>query len=300
MTDLRTRLGPVDLRSPLIAASGTVGAVVDLAGIVPFEFYGAAVAKSVSGEAWQGLPPPRLAPTGTGMLNAVGVQNPGIEAWVERYGPHIRGAGVPVWGSVIGTTVDEFSMVAKGLATVEVQAIELNLSCPNLETGVPFALQEDRAAEVVAAVRSTVDLPLGAKLSPNASDVVAVAAAVADAGADWVVLTNTVWGAAFDYKTRRPLLSTTVGGYSGPPLKPIALRCVYEVSRALPDLPIVGCGGVRSWEDAAEYMVAGAAAVAVGTAHFENPKIGRGIVRGLMSYCRRQGLSTLSDLGVSA
>lgn len=297
MIDLRVALGPIELRTPLVAASGTVGAVVDQLEAVPFENYGAAVAKSVSRDPWPGNAPPRLAPAGVGMLNAVGVQNPGIEHWLERYGPLLSAASVPTWGSAIGTTTDEFVQVAKGLQTTDVQAIELNLSCPNVEGGSGlFALDPVAAAEVVRSVKASVDIPVSAKLSPNAQDIVAVASAVAEAGSDWVVLTNTIWGAGIDIETRSPVVSGGVGGFSGPPLKPIAMRCVIEVHRALPELPIVGCGGVRTAEDAVEYLLAGASAVGVGTAHFESPRVGARIRRGLDRYCRDHGYETVAQL----
>ena len=173
-----------------------------------------------------------------------------------------------------------FAEVASGLADVGVAAVEINLSCPNL-TGKFFALDAEVAASAVAEVRGATNLPIGAKLSPNAVDVVAVAEAVAEAGADWVVLTNTVWGAGIDIATRQPKLSGVVGGYSGAPLKPIAMRCVWEVAQALPGLPIVGCGGVQTSSDVVEYLMAGASAVAIGTAHFATPPLGRPILGGV-------------------
>lgn len=296
MTDVGVRLGPLHLRSPLIAASGTVGSVYDFTGVGRLDLYGAAVAKSVSGDPWQGRVPPRLAPAGVGMLNGIGIQNPGIDAWVDEVGGRIDRLPVPVWGSAVGTTASEFARVAKGLAAVGVAAVEINLSCPNLEGEKMFALDAEAAAGVVDTVVRSVDVPVGAKLSPNAEDIVAVASAVAAAGASWVVLTNTAWGAGFDIETRRPALSGIVGGYSGPPLKPIALRCVWQVSQALPELPIVGCGGVATGSDVIEYLMAGASAVAVGTAHFAEPRVGARIMREVHDYCRRHDVRRLTDL----
>jgi dihydroorotate dehydrogenase (NAD+) catalytic subunit len=182
------------------------------------------------------------------------------------------------------------------LAESGVTAVEVNLSCPNLDGEGMFALDPGASAEVVAAVRAAVSLPVGAKLSPNAADIVAVAAGVVDSGADFLVLTNTVWGAAIDPVTRRPRLSGVIGGLSGPPLKPIALRCVLEVHRALPEVPIVGCGGVRSGADVVEYLLAGAAAVAVGTAHFAEPRAGRRILREMRRFGRRHGVASVAEL----
>ena len=293
---LATRLGDYELSSLLVASCGTVGSVVDFAGVADLAVYGAAVAKSVSGTPWPGRQPPRLAPAGQGMLNGIGIQNPGVDEWTAQVGPELPGLGTDVWGSAVGNSVEEFAKVAGVLATTAVTAIEINLSCPNLEDGRMFALDATAAAEVVTAVRAVTNLPLGAKLSPNSEDIVVVASAVAGAGADWVVLGNTVWGAGFDVETRRPLLSGVVGGYSGAPIKPIALRCVWQVHEALPQLPIVGSGGVRTGVDAVEFLLAGASAVGVGTAHFANPRAGTKIVAQLRKYLRRHGLGSVTEL----
>lgn len=294
--DRRVVLGPVELRSPLIGASGTVGSGVDFVAVARPEHYGALVAKSVASEPWNGNRPPRLAPAGMGMLNAIGIQNPGIEAWSAEFGPRLGRVGVPVWGSAVGYTAEDFARVAKGLEAAGVEAVEINLSCPNLEGHGLIALDPDASARVVETVRRTVTLPVSAKLSPNASDIVAVARAVREAGADWVVLTNTAWGAAIDIETRLPRLMTVTGGYSGPPLKPIALRCVIEVAAALPGLPIVGCGGVTKGADVVEFLLAGASAVAIGTAHFAEPRAARRIDRELDRWCRRHAVARVFDL----
>ena len=295
-SDLRTTVGPATLRSPIVAASGTVGSVVDFAGIAGFRSYGAAVAKSVSPVPWPGRTPPRLASTGAGMLNGIGIQNPGIDAWVDEIGPRIGEAAVPVWGSAVGHDADGFAEVAMGLQRAGVAAIEVNLSCPNLEDGHLFALDGERSAEVIRAVRASTDLPIAAKLSPNAIEIARISASVRDAGADWVVLTNTVWGAGIDVETRRPTLSGVVGGYSGSPVKPIAIRCVWEASQAHPDLPIVGCGGVRSGADVVEFLLAGASAVAVGTAHFAEPRVGTRIIKELEKYMAKHDVASVGDL----
>lgn len=295
MTNFTTRVGPLLLESPLIAAAGTVGSIYDFADPDALRVYGAAVAKSVSHEPWPGRPAPRLAPTSGGMLNSIGIQNPGIDRWREA----MEAAGplpVPVWGSAVGGDAAEFALVAKGLAAAGMTAIEVNLSCPNLEQGTMFALDAGASARVVAAVRQATMLPIGAKLSPNSEDIVSVARAVADAGADFVVLTNTVWGMAIDIATATPKLAGEVGGYSGPAVKPIALRCVWEVAGSGIDIPIVGCGGVRSGEDVVEYLQAGAAAVELGTVHFAEPRAGSRILRELRRFCDRVGVESVSDL----
>lgn len=290
------RLGPVGLASPLVAASGTVGNVVELAGVVDFSLYGAAVAKSVSADPWEGRPAPRLVPSGLGLLNGIGIQNPGVEAWATEVGPRMGEVPAPVWGSAVGTTAAEFARVAARLEEAGVAAVEVNLSCPNLEDGRMFALDPARAGDVVAAVRDAVGLPVGAKLTPNSEDVAAVASRCAAAGADWVVVGNTVWGAGIDVETRRPLLSGVVGGYSGPPVKPIALRAVIEVHRALPELPVLGCGGVSSGRDVVEFLLAGASAVGIGTVHFAEPRAARRILAELAALTERLGVTDLGEL----
>lgn len=296
MVSLATTLGSVELRSPLIAACGTFGSVVEFAATAPLERYGAAVAKSVSIEPWTGRPAPRVAPAGEGMLNGIGIQNPGVQAWSETIGPQLRRLDVPVWGSAVGHHVEDFAPVGVRLEAAGVAAVEANLSCPNLDGGPMFALDAGLAAKVVGSVVDAVDVPVGAKLSPNSEDIVRIAGAVAEAGAAWVVLGNTVWGAGFDIETRRPKLSGVVGGYSGAPLKPISLRCVWEVAQAFPELPIVGCGGVRRGDDVVEYLLAGASAVAIGTAHFDRPRIADRITRELERYARRHDVATITEL----
>ncbi len=294
--DVTTSLGDHTLATPLIAACGTVGSVVDFAGVGHLEAYGAAVAKSVSGTPWPGRTPPRLAGTGTGMLNGIGIQNPGVDAWAADVGPQLASIPTDVWGSAVGKDPAEFARVADVLSSTGVTAIEVNLSCPNLESGRMFALDADASAEVVGAVRAATTLPIGAKLTPNSERIVAIADAVVGAGADWVVLGNTVWGAGFDIQTRKPLLSGVVGGYSGKPIKPIGLRCVWEVSQALPEVPIVGLGGVTTAEDAIEYLIAGASAVGIGTAHFASPRVGSRILAGIRRYLRSQSIASVRDL----
>lgn len=288
---MSARLGPIELRSPLIAASGTVGSVWEWAEVADVSPFGAAVAKSVAPVEWPGRPAPRLAPAGPGMLNGIGIQNPGIEVWVEKMTPVLPTLKIPVWGSVVGETPDEFAMVAKGLLSAGVPVVEVNLSCPNLDDGRMFSLDAARAAEVVAAVAATADVPVGAKLSPNADDVVGVAAACLEAGATFLTLTNTLLGFGVDLETARPLLSGGVGGYSGPGLKPVSLRCVYEVASALPGTPIVGCGGVTKGADVVEYLLAGASAVALGTVLLAEPRAGTRIVRELGRELDRRGVT---------
>ncbi len=294
--DLTTRLGPVTLRSPLIAASGTVGSVWEWADVADVSVFGAAVAKSVAREAWVGRSAPRVAPIATGMMNGIGIQNPGIATWVGEMGPRISEMGVPVWGSAVGADVAGFSTVARGLAGTGVEAIEVNLSCPNLDDGTMFSFDPSLSGSVVESVVAVASVPVGAKLSPNTPDPVAVARTCVEAGATFLTLTNTAMGFGLDTTTRRPLLSGGVGGYSGPGLKPLSLRCVYEVSQAMPGVPIVGCGGVATGEDVVEYLMAGASAVAVGTVLLAEPKAGNRIARELTHTMRKLGANRMEDL----
>ena len=299
---LTTTLGPIELRSPLIAASGTVGSVWEWAEMADLSNYGAAVAKSVSPTPWEGRPAPRVAPTEVGMLNGIGIQNPGIEEWSAAMQGKIAGLEVPVWGSAVAGDPDGFALVAKGLETAGVAAIEVNLSCPNLDDGMMFSFDPARSRDVVEAVSASTTVVVGAKLSPNTPDPVRVAAACRDAGADFVVLTNTALGFGISLEDRRPLLSGGVGGYSGPGLKPLSLRCVYEVARAIPDLPIVGCGGVSTGRDLIEYLLAGASAVAAGTIHLAEPRAGTRIIREASRQLEELGAGSFTELigGVQA
>ena len=272
-----------------------MGSVYEFADVADLRAYGAVVAKSVSPTPWPGRTPPRLGSAGTGMLNGIGIQNPGVDAWVDEIAPLVSELPTRVWASVVGHTPDEFARVATAMARADIEAVEVNLSCPNLD-GHLFALEPGASAEVVAAVRAAVDVPIGAKLSPNASDIAGVATAAVEAGADWLVLTNTALGAAIDIHRRRPVLSGTIGGYSGPPLKPIALRCVIEARRALPDTPIIGLGGVQRAEDVIEYLLAGASAVGIGTAHFADPRVASKVLDDLPALVQRLGAGSVSEL----
>lgn len=293
--DLSTALGSYRLSSPIIAASGTVGSIVDFANVVDFSLYGAATAKSVAPEPWQGREPPRIASLHVGMLNGIGIQNPGIDAWLEEYADRLAALPTDVWGSAVAHDVEGFAVVAAAMGNAGVAAIEVNLSCPNLD-GVPFALDAARSAEVVRTVRSATDLPIGAKLSSDARAISEVAAAVAKAGADWVVVANTVMGASIDPETRKPALSGLIGGYSGTPIRPIAIRSVLEVARDVPGLPIVGCGGASSAEHIVEFLLAGASAVAIGSVHFKTPRAAKRITKDLEKYMMKHRVSAVSQL----
>jgi len=295
MKSLEVRLGPAVLSTPLVVASGTLGSIVEFGGTVDLTTYGAATAKSVAPEAWEGRPAPRMAPTYAGMLNGIGVQNPGIDAWLQDISPMFGELPTDIWGSIVAHDVDGFAEVAAKMSASGVAAIEINLSCPNLD-GQPFGLDPVTSGAIVEAVRAVTTLPIGAKLSPDALPISAVADAAMTSGADWLVIANTVMGAAIDPKTRRPALSGLIGGYSGAAVRPITIRCVIEVARDVPEAPIVGCGGVRTAEHVVEYVLAGADAVAIGTAHFSKPRIAAHIIKNLQRYLKKHSIESIASL----
>ncbi len=295
--DLSTRVGSVELANPVMTAAGTAGTGAELAAYLDRGALGAMVVKSLSPEPWAGNPGPRLHPTAAGMINAVGLHNPGVAAWVERDLPGLRAAGVTVVASVWGRTVEEFGRAAEGLAGVDgITAVEVNVSCPNLEDrGRMFAHHPDAAACVLAATAAC-GRPRWAKLSPNVADLVPVVAAVTEAGAEAVTLVNTVLGLVIDVERRRPVLGHGGGGLSGDAIRPVAVRAVHDVRSAFADLPIVGVGGVSRGVHAVELMMAGADAVQVGTATFADPAAPTRVLAELADWCAAHGITATADL----
>ena len=301
VVDTRVALGGLELASPVVAASGTFGHGAEVLHLVDPARLGALTVKSLAAFAWAGNAAPRLhATAGGGMVNSVGLQGPGVECWVADELPALRAGGVPVIVSLWGRSVDDYADAARLLAphADACAAIELNVSCPNLEDASRmFAHSPDATGAVVAAVRA-LDLgrPLFAKLSPNTFEVVDVARAAVDAGADGLTLVNTLLGLAIDAEIRRPVLGNVTGGYSGPPLKPVALRVVYEVTRALPGVAVIGTGGVASGTDAIEMLLAGASAVGVGTANFHEPRAVNRIHDEITAWCAERNVARVADL----
>jgi dihydroorotate dehydrogenase (NAD+) catalytic subunit len=291
-------LNGVSFPTPVLTASGTFGSGKEMAQLVGLQSLGGIVTKSVTLEPRRGLPVPRMAETSSGMLNAIGLQNPGVEEFLAKDGPFISSAGVPVVVSVAGKTVGEFVEVAMRVADVPgVVAIEANISCPNVERrNEVFACYPDQAGEVIAAVNRAIRLPVFAKLTADTTDIVAVADACVRAGAHGVSLINTLLGMAIDVETFRPKLGGVTGGLSGPAIRPIAIRCVHQVARALPGVPIIGIGGITSAEDAVEFLLAGAWAVQVGTANFYRPFAAVEIGGGIAAYLARKGFSRPDEL----
>jgi dihydroorotate dehydrogenase (NAD+) catalytic subunit len=259
---------------------------------------GAITVKSMTLEPRQGLPAPRMAETPAGMLNAIGLQNPGVDTWRERDLAWLQGKGAKVIASIAGGSVEEFRDVARKLRRATgVIAIEVNLSCPNVEhRDLVFACHAGSSAEVISAVAREADVPVFAKLTSDVTDVVEVARSVVDAGAKGLTLINTLLGMSIDPETGRPGLSNGYGGLSGPAIRPVAVRNVHQVHQAMPEVPIIGTGGVRTVEDVIEMVRAGASLVAVGTSTFVDPFAGRDLVRGLRTWLGRRGISSIAEL----
>jgi dihydroorotate dehydrogenase (NAD+) catalytic subunit len=298
--DLTSTVGSVTLPNPVMTASGTAGHGAELAPYLDLSALGAVVVKSLHAEPWPGNPPLRVHETAAGMINSVGLQGPGVAAWLEDDLPALAATGALVVASIWGRTVEEYGKAAALLAGAPpaVVAVEVNLSCPNSEAGRDLFAHDTAATAEAVDAASAARRPLWAKLSPNTSELVAVAASARDAGADAVTLVNTVMGMAIDPDTRRFRLGagSRGGGLSGPAIHPVAVRAVFDVASALPGLPIVGVGGVASGADAAELILAGASAVQVGTATFADPRAPARVRDELAAWAARQGVARLADL----
>jgi dihydroorotate dehydrogenase (NAD+) catalytic subunit len=296
--DLRARVGSVELPNPVMTASGTAGHGAEFQSFFDLADLGAHVVKSLAEFDWEGNPAPRLHPAGTGMLNAVGLQGPGVAGWLADDLPALSATAARVVVSIWGRSVDEYRQAAELLADApsNVIAVEINLSCPNLEgrRGI-FAHDPALSAEVVDAV-AVCRRPRWAKLSANTDRIVEVTSAVQQAGAEAVTLINTLLGMVIDPLTRRAVLGAGGGGYSGRPIHPVAVRTVFDVHAALPDLPIIGVGGVSCGWDAVELILAGASAIQVGTANFVDPRAPLQVLRGVSDWCSDHGVTSLADL----
>jgi dihydroorotate dehydrogenase (NAD+) catalytic subunit len=297
--EMKVRLGGLELRNPVVTASGTFASGREFADFVDLSRLGAIVTKGVSLGPWPGNASPRIAETASGMLNSIGLQNPGVEAFVGRDLVWLaeNAPNTPVIVNVSGHSVAEYVGVIERLESAPgVAAYEVNISCPNVDAGgMAFGTDCVAASEVTTACRAATKRPLIVKLSPNVTDIAAIAASVEAAGADGLSLINTVLGMAIDAETRRPRLGRVVGGLSGAAVKPIALRMVWQVAQAV-EIPIVGMGGIMDATDAVEFLLAGASAVAVGTANFIDPTATMRVLDGLIEYCHRHGVGRVSDL----
>jgi len=285
------------LKNPVMTASGTYGYGIEYKDDVDIESIGAIVCKGTTVDPWDGNPQPRIAETPYGVLNAVGLQNIGIRALIDEVLPQWRTFHVPFIINIAGHSIAEYEQLASIIDSLDgVTAMELNISCPNVSFGgMEFGVDPAMAAHVTGAVRAKTAKPLIVKLSPNVTDIVQIARAVADAGADALTLINTIRGMAVDVKKRRPVLGNIIGGLSGPAIKPVALFAVYRVSKVV-DVPVIGCGGISCAEDAIEFIMAGASAVQVGTASLSDPAAPVKIADGIAAYCCSNAIRTVRDL----
>ncbi len=300
MADLRVDLAGVMLRNPIVTASGTFGYGKEYSSLIPLERLGAITVKGVSPFPSAGNPTPRTAEVYGGMLNAIGLQNPGIDAFISHpdYLPFLRSVDCPVFVNIWGRTVEQYAEVASRLEQERkgIAALEINISCPNIkEGGIAFGTDLGQAAKVVSAVRAATSLPLITKLSPNVTRIGDFARCAVDAGSDMISLINTIPGMAIDIETRTFRIANRTGGLSGPGIKPVAVRMVYEARQAV-KVPIIGMGGVRTAEDAIEFMMAGANAVGVGTAIFSNPHCLLDIIDGMDAWLDRHGIADVSSI----
>ena len=295
--DLSVSIGSLRLKNPLIAASGCFGYGVEYAEIVDLSTLGAIVSKGLFLQEREGHPPPRIVETPSGMLNAIGLQGIGVYRFIREKLPELRQRGAVVIVNICGTTVDEYVELARILSEAEgVAALELNISCPNIKQGgITFGCSLTSTADVVRAVKRVTRLPVFPKLTPNVTDVASFARAAEDAGADAVSLVNTILAMMIDVETRRPRLSNIVGGLSGPAIRPIAVRMVYECREAV-KIPIIGIGGIAEARDALEFIIAGATAVQIGTANFVDPFIWPKLTAGIEEYVARHHIARISDL----
>ncbi|MDR3239347.1 MAG: dihydroorotate dehydrogenase [Clostridiales bacterium] len=293
---LTVDIAGVTLKNPIMPASGTFGSGKEYAAFVDLNRLGAIVVKGVASRPWPGNPPPRLAETASGMLNSVGLQNAGVMAFLAEDLPFLKQFDTKIIVNICGHSLAEYLEVALALSDAPVDLLELNISCPNVsEGGMAFGTNRQMVEQVVSAVKKHARQPLIVKLSPNVTDIVEIARAAESAGADGLSLINTLLGMKIDVHRRKPILANGAGGLSGPAIKPVAIRMVYQTARAV-QIPIIGMGGVMTGEDAVEFLLAGASAVAVGTANFHNPTATVDVLQGLEAYMETYGIEDVNAL----
>jgi dihydroorotate dehydrogenase (NAD+) catalytic subunit len=297
MADLSTRLGRLRLPNPVLVASGTFGYAREMEGVTELSRLGGIVPKTVTMAPRAGNPPPRTVETASGMLNAIGLDNDGLGHFLHHHLPYLRGVGCPVILNIAAKAEDEFpAMAAMARGLEGIAALELNLSCPNVAGGIDFATNPQACGRVVRSCRDACpSLPIIAKLTPLVTDLPAIARAAADSGADAVSLTNTFPGIVLDWRRRRPYLGNGPGGLSGPAIKPLSLRCVWNVARAVPGLPIVGIGGIATIDDVMDYLVAGASAVQMGTVNFYDPGAALRAIEALPGALGALGVASVAE-----
>ncbi|MFN9717293.1 MAG: dihydroorotate dehydrogenase [Planctomycetota bacterium] len=296
MAELSVRLNRLQLNNPILVASGTFGYAKEMTAFVDFTSLGGIIPKTVTPQPRPGNPPPRTVETASGMLNSIGLDNDGFEQFIAEKLPYLTGLGTAIIVNVAAKTNEDFRRMAAVLSAQSgVAAIELNISCPNVSGGVDFGTDPSMAAAVVKAVRQECDIPVIAKLTPNVTSVVPIAQAVSEAGADAVSLVNTFQGMAIDWRRQKPVLGNVLGGLSGPAIKPLALRIVWQVAKAV-KVPIIGIGGIQSLDDVMEFLIAGASAIQVGTANFYNPGLANELVRELPNALKQLGAISVEDI----
>jgi len=297
MTNLAVEVAGIKLKNPVLTASGTFGFGREFAKLYDLNLLGGVMVKGTTLNPRLGNPPPRIAETPAGMLNSVGLQNPGVDYVIREEIPWLRQFDVAVIVNVSGHSFDEYAEIAARLdGVLGVDGLEINISCPNVKGGgMAFGTDPKMAAEVIKRVRSKTQLPVIAKLSPNVTDITEIARAVEAEGADAVSLINTVLGMAIDIKTRRPVLANIVGGLSGPAIKPIALRMVWQVAQTV-KIPIIGMGGITTAEDAIEFLLAGATAVAIGAGNFYNPQVAVDVIERLEAWLEKENIKDVNEI----
>ncbi len=301
--DMSIRFGTLELKNPILTASGTFGYGKEFEGLLDLSSLGGLATKGISPRPRAGNPVPRICETASGMINSIGLENVGVDGFAREKLPYLARCGTRVIVNFFGETFDEYVECAAGLTAAAkahgggIDALEMNISCPNIKKGgVEFGTDPKVAAELVRACKAVTDLPMWVKLTPNITDIVALARAIAEAGADGFSVINTITAMGINVRTRKPRIATLFGGLSGPAIKPIALRMVYQVARAQLGVPICGIGGIATGEDAAEFLIAGATAVQVGTQSFAEPAAAARILRELQAICAEQGVSKVSEL----
>ncbi len=294
--DLSVQLGRLSLPNPILAASGTFGYAREMASLVELSLLGGVVPKTITAEPRIGNAPWRTLETAAGMLNSIGLDNDGQEAFIEHHLPYLATVGTPIIVSIAGRTAEEFiAMTARLEGLAGIAAVELNISCPNVSCGVDLGVDPAMCRRVVAGCRAATSLPIIAKLTPNCTSIAEIAKAAADGGADAISAINTVLGMAVDWRRRRPLLGNIVGGLSGPAIKPIALRCVHQIAQAV-RTPIIGIGGIATIDDVMEFLVAGASAVQIGTANFYNPTVTMALLDALPAALAQLGATSVREI----
>ncbi len=295
--DLRVTIGGLVFKNPVLTASGTFGYGKEFAPYVNLHHLGGVVVKGISLEPRRGNPPPRIVETAGGMLNAIGLENVGLDRFITEKMPYLRGIGTRVIVNILGDSLEEYQTLGQRLSEIEgISALEVNISCPNVKKGgVAFGTDPAMAEAVTRAVCAHTTLPVIVKLSPNVTDIAQIALAVEAGGAQAISLINTLLGMAIDVKSRRPRLANVVGGLSGPAIKPIALRMVWQVAQTV-KIPVIGIGGITTTEDALEFLLAGATAIEIGTANFVNPRASQDIVEGLGRYVMENKLDGISEV----